>query len=178
MMAVIGSTLGIGFMYYEYSQPPIKFTRDEHGNVLVPADTKPEELFVNPAAGDFRLRAENPGIRAGTPVPEVTTDIYGKPRDPLRPSIGAVEFSGTPNTSGQSASKFFSAPFTYFVLFMTLLTNVMGLYLTSKLLKQSSQNQVALLGALKNRFSKKEKRDSQTLVEQMLKKDPQSKQVP
>ena len=174
VMALFGSVVGIGFMFYEYSQPPIKFTKDENGNVLIPAGTKPEDLFVNPAAGDFRLRAENPAVRTGAPVPEVTTDIYGNPRDPLRPSIGAIEFQGTPNTSGGSAMKFFSAPFTYFVLFLTLITNVMGLYLTSKLLKESSKNQIALIGALKDRFSKKEKRDSQALVKQMLEKDKKS----
>ena len=85
VIALLGSMAGLGLMFWEYSQPPIKFRRDANGNVSVPANTKPEELFVDPKNGDFRLRAENPAVRAGVPLPEVLTDINGNPRDPQHP---------------------------------------------------------------------------------------------
>lgn len=148
-LSVLASSLGLGVMYYEYKQPPIQFKKDSQGNVFIPANTKAEDLFVDPARGDFRLKAENPAIGAGIPLPGIVDfDINGNPRDPSQPSIGATEFQGTPNTSGGSATKFFSAPFTYFVLFSTLLTNVVSLYLSSKILRQSAQGQLAMLAAV------------------------------
>jgi len=158
----------MGVLYYEYSQPPIRFTRDAEGNIGVPANTKPEDLFVNPAAGDFRLKPENPAVRGGVPLPEVLTDINGNPRDPAHPSIGAVEFTGTPNTSGGSASKFFSAPFTYFVLLTTLLSNLGTLYVMGKMYRESSRNQMRLVGLFKQAVlqrSSKDRRKNAKLLE-------------
>lgn len=162
VIALLGSMAGLGLMFWEYSQPPIKFRRDANGNVSVPANTKPEELFVDPKNGDFRLRAENPAVRAGVPLPEVLTDINGNPRDPQHPSIGAVEFQGTPNTSGGSASKFFSAPFTYFVLLTTLLANLGSLYMSAKIFKESSKNQIALVGLFREHILRRTKINRKT----------------
>jgi hypothetical protein len=159
---VAGTALTMGVLYYEYSQPPIRFKRDANGNVSVPANVKPEELFVNPAAGDFRLKPENPAVRGGVPLPEVLTDINGNPRDPQHPSLGAVEFQGTPNTSGGSASKFFSAPFTYFVLLTTLLANMGSLYMSAKIFKESSRNQVALIGLFREHVLRRTKSQRRT----------------
>jgi hypothetical protein len=171
-LASLGSMLTVGLMYHEYSKPPIAFTRDAQGNVSIPANTKPEELFVNPAAGDFRLRAENPAIGAGAPLPEVPTDFDGKIRDSIHPSIGAFEFTGTPNTSGGSASKFFSAPFTYFVLFVTLLANVVSLYLSRKMMKESAHNQIAILRTFHRTRNRKEKKElPPDLLEKILKEE-------
>jgi len=160
--AAIATILTMSVLYYEYSQPPIRFKTDANGNVSVPANVKPEELFVDPSHGDFRLRPENPAVRGGVPVPEVTTDINGRVRDATRPSIGAFEFQGTPNTSGGSASKFFSAPFTYFVLLTTLLANLGSLYMSAKIFKESSRNQVALIGLFREHVLRRTKRNRRT----------------
>jgi hypothetical protein len=37
-------------------------------------------MFVDPENNDFRLKHGSPAIDAGVPIPEVTTDIEGKPR--------------------------------------------------------------------------------------------------
>lgn len=178
-LAAFAATLGVGFMYYEYSQPPIPFKRDGNGNVTIPAGTRPEELFVNSAAGDFRLRPENPAIGAGVSLPEVITDIDGRVRDATRPTIGAHEFTGTPNTSGGSAAKFFSAPFTYFVLFSSLLANLMSLYLCRRVLQQ-----LVFFGALKKALSSPQKknrrnrRERELLVRELLvSSSPTSKEI-
>jgi hypothetical protein len=162
VMALLGSMAGLGLMFWEYSQPPIKFRRDAKGNISVPANTKPEELFVDPAHGDFRLRPENPAIGAGAPIPEVTTDFNGNPRDPRHPTLGAFEFQGTPNTSGGSAMKFFSAPFTYFVLLTTLLANIGSLYMSAKIFKESSKNQIALVGLFREHILRRTKMNRKT----------------
>lgn len=43
----------------------------------------------------FRLTPESPeGVRRrALPLPEVTTDFYGRPRDPNHPSMGAIEYT-------------------------------------------------------------------------------------
>jgi len=52
------------------------------------SDTKGDPLFVNPSAGDFRLRSNSPARNNGTRFNRVTTDILGNPRlDP--PNRGA-----------------------------------------------------------------------------------------
>lgn len=149
------TTLASGLMLYESQhRPKIPYTKDSQGNVYINPDTKPEYLFVNPPAGDFRLRPGNPGIAAGAPIPEVTTDIDGKPRDPSRPSIGAHE-SPAKDSVGPPITAFFNAPFTYLVLLMTLITNIASLYLTRKLLKESSQNQFIFLNSIKEYLFKR-----------------------
>lgn len=54
------------------------------------------DLFVNPAAHDYRLKAGSPAIDAGTTLADVTTDLEGKAR-PIGAAfdIGAYEY-GTP----------------------------------------------------------------------------------
>ena len=54
------------------------------------------DLFVNPAANDYRLKAGSPAIDAGTTLADVTIDLDGKTR-PIGAAfdIGAYEF-GTP----------------------------------------------------------------------------------
>ncbi len=47
-----------------------------------------------PIRGGFRVTACSPAVGAGVPIPEVTTDFYGNRRDPLHPTIGAVEYVG------------------------------------------------------------------------------------
>ncbi|MBN1996706.1 cellulase family glycosylhydrolase [candidate division KSB1 bacterium] len=56
----------------------------------------PEQLFIDPAAGDFHLRAGSKAIDAGTPLPDVVFDLEGS----LRPDgsgydIGAYESQTT-----------------------------------------------------------------------------------
>ena len=157
--AALATALTMSVLYYEYSQPPIRFKTDAQGNVSIPANVKPEDFFMNPAGGDFRLRPESPAIGAGVPLPEVLKDFNGTLRDPQHPSIGAVEFTGTPNTSGGSASKFFSAPFTYFVLLTTLLANLGSLYMSAKIFKENSRNQVALIGLFREHVLRSTKRE-------------------
>jgi hypothetical protein len=67
---------------------------DKDGNVSFSGSA--DEIFVDPARGDFRLKAGSPAIGMGVPLAEVRTDIDGRPRDPVRPSIGAYEYSGSP----------------------------------------------------------------------------------
>ncbi len=56
------------------------------GNVCAPTD------HDCPIAGGFHVSPCSPAVGAGMPFPEVTTDFYGNPRDPLHPTIGAVEY--------------------------------------------------------------------------------------
>ncbi|HUN65616.1 MAG TPA: right-handed parallel beta-helix repeat-containing protein [Bacteroidota bacterium] len=61
------------------------------------------------------LYTANPALdSAATPRPEVTTDIDGKPRDPNKPDIGAVEFSqiATYTQNIQNAWNLLSLPLT------------------------------------------------------------------
>lgn len=53
----------------------------------------PAQLFVNPSAGDYHLKAGSPAINAGTPLADVTDDLEGNPR-PVGPAydIGAYEY--------------------------------------------------------------------------------------
>jgi hypothetical protein len=51
-----------------------------------------DPLLVGP--GDPHLRSGSPCIGAGVPVPGITTDIDGEPRDPDHPCIGADEYGG------------------------------------------------------------------------------------
>lgn len=67
-------------------------TRDANGNIFFNGSA--EEIFVNPKAGDFRIKAGSPAIGMGVPVPGVTTDILGRPRDSQHPTIGAFEYEG------------------------------------------------------------------------------------
>jgi parallel beta-helix repeat protein len=48
----------------------------------------PEELFVDPAAHDYRLRQGSPAIGAGKALPEVTEDLLGRPRGEARADAG------------------------------------------------------------------------------------------
>ena len=63
----------------------------------------PGASFENPAYpnGDFRIIGGSPLIGAGTPVPGITTDITGYPRDPVAPTIGCWEFSSGSNPDVQ-----------------------------------------------------------------------------
>jgi len=58
-----------------------------------PEEDPPVEIPYSPPSGglDFRLLPGSPAIGAGTPVPEVTVDFRGRPRDPDNPTIGAFE---------------------------------------------------------------------------------------
>lgn len=53
----------------------------------------PDQLFVNVAAGDYRLREGSPAINAGTPLADVPNDLNGNAR-PIGPAydIGSYEF--------------------------------------------------------------------------------------
>ena len=57
----------------------------------------PHGMCADPAlidTYDLHLRPYSKCITEGTPVPGITTDIDGDPRDPLRPDIGADEYGG------------------------------------------------------------------------------------
>ena len=49
---------------------------------------RPEELFVNAAAHDYRLRHASPAIGAGEALPEVREDLLGRPRCEARADAG------------------------------------------------------------------------------------------
>ena len=50
-------------------------------------------VFVNPYfLEDTNLHAQNMALNAGMPLPEITVDIDGEPRDGIAPDIGADEF--------------------------------------------------------------------------------------
>ncbi|MFW6155645.1 MAG: choice-of-anchor Q domain-containing protein [Planctomycetota bacterium] len=56
-----------------------------------------EPTFVDPANGDFRLKAGSPGIDAGTPIKAVTTDLRGAKRPQGDGwDVGAYEWTPTP----------------------------------------------------------------------------------
>lgn len=59
------------------------------------------KLVVGPVPQDFELTPATPRevVRGGTPMAEVTTDFYGRPRDPEHPSMGAIEYSGSTNAA-------------------------------------------------------------------------------
>ncbi|WP_373530607.1 right-handed parallel beta-helix repeat-containing protein [Nostoc sp.] len=57
-----------------------------------PNDTSGDPLFVNPSAGDFRLKSNSPAINTGTRFNSVKTDFLGNPREQgLAPDRGALE---------------------------------------------------------------------------------------
>lgn len=57
-----------------------------------PNDTSGDPLFVNPSAGDFRLKSNSPAINNGIRFNSVTTDILGGPRvKGSAPDKGAYE---------------------------------------------------------------------------------------
>lgn len=58
-----------------------------------------DPLFVNEAAGDYNLKANSPANTSGqalTGMGEGFTDYYGNAWNPVKPSIGAVQFQGVP----------------------------------------------------------------------------------
>lgn len=61
---------------------------DSHSFIATPA-----ELFVDPAADDYRLKGGSPAIDAGLDLTDVPTDLTGQPR-PFGPGfdLGAYEF--------------------------------------------------------------------------------------
>ena len=61
-----------------------------------PGSLKLEDLFVDPANNDFRLKPASPLIGKGTPLKEVTDDFSGNPRPADRPmDIGPYAYNGT-----------------------------------------------------------------------------------
>ena len=66
----------------------------------------PDQVFVDPAAKDFRLKAGSPAIDAGMALPDVQTDLVGNPR-PGGPGydIGAYEFTPDLELSASTASQ-------------------------------------------------------------------------
>ena len=61
----------------------------------IPGSLKLENLFVDPANNDFRLKAGSPLIGKGTPLKEVTDDYAGNPRPADRPmDIGPFAYNG------------------------------------------------------------------------------------
>ena len=52
-----------------------------------------DPVFVNAAAGDFRLQSTSPAINAGIVITAVTTDFSGVKRDGPNYEIGAYEYS-------------------------------------------------------------------------------------
>ena len=83
-----------------------RFTTDDGESVLPFAEWQalgfdadsivadPDELFVDPAAGDLHLKPGSPAIDAGVTIADVTTDIDGGPRPQgPRSDAGAYEFS-------------------------------------------------------------------------------------
>jgi parallel beta-helix repeat protein len=51
----------------------------------------PEELFVNAAEDDYRLREGSPANGAGRALPGVTEDLRGRPRDKARADVGCYD---------------------------------------------------------------------------------------
>jgi parallel beta-helix repeat protein len=51
-------------------------------------EARPEELFVNAAAHDYRLRQGSPAIGAGEVLPEVREDLLGRPRCEAHADVG------------------------------------------------------------------------------------------
>ena len=51
-------------------------------------EATPEELFLDAAAHDYRLRDGSPAIGAGAVLPEITEDLRGQPRDKTRADAG------------------------------------------------------------------------------------------
>jgi hypothetical protein len=84
-----------------------RFTTDDGESVIAFAEWQalgfdasstlatPDELFVDPAAGDLRLKPGCPGVDAVEPIPSVTDDIEGNPRPQgTRSNAGAYELPG------------------------------------------------------------------------------------
>lgn len=69
------------------------------------------KLVVGPVPQDFELTTRTPDAikRGGLPVAGVTTDFYGRPRDPQHPSMGAFEWTG-PAGGGDVIEWFGSQP--------------------------------------------------------------------
>jgi len=56
--------------------------------------SSPAQVFVDPAAKDFRLKAGSPAIDAGANLPDVPTDLAGNPRPAGSAfDVGAYEFT-------------------------------------------------------------------------------------
>ena len=54
--------------------------------------TTPDDLFVDPAGGDFHLKVGSPAIDAGVTLPEVSEDLDGRPRPQgAAPDVGCYE---------------------------------------------------------------------------------------
>lgn len=69
---------------------------DTHSLVSTPA-----QIFVDPAAKDFRLKAGSPALDAGTTLPDVPTDLAGNPRPGGAAfDVGAYEFTPSLDLSG------------------------------------------------------------------------------
>jgi Periplasmic copper-binding protein (NosD) len=64
------------------------------GNMLVTSLDAAKNWFVNPDGDDLHLPAGSPAADKGIPVPQVTDDIDGNPRD-ANPDVGADEFGNT-----------------------------------------------------------------------------------
>lgn len=55
-----------------------------------------EHWFMEPDAADFGLRDGDAIVGRGKPLPGVTDDLCGNPRNPSQPDLGAIEFGKLP----------------------------------------------------------------------------------
>ena len=60
-------------------------------------EARPEELFVNAAAHDYRLRQGSPAIGAGEVLPEVREDLLGRPRCEAPADVGCYAAGECPS---------------------------------------------------------------------------------
>jgi len=159
-LVVGGAIPVIGLLQLSREKAPTRtwdyevFKIDDRGNIKTTLSG--EDIFVDPENGDFRLKPGSPAVGGAVPLPEVTTDLEGKPRDPNRPSIGAFE-AVEPLESSPVNGGFTDMTLTQIVLWCTLLTNLVSLVVSFTIWRSVTQKRWKLAThLLKRRPNKKE----------------------
>jgi hypothetical protein len=79
---------------WDYIEENLNF--EQHSPQFYPDNLEATNPMFIDAPNNFRLEENSPAVGAALVLSFVTDDYYGTPRDPAKPTIGAIEFGNNP----------------------------------------------------------------------------------